>query len=94
MKPITTSKNSFSELVKTKPWLLVVVLSLFFYFVLPTPNERPPFIRAVYRLFPSDAQAELAQFEPGLSKFISSVGLATLAVVTVRIVRLREFIEE
>ena len=89
MKPVTSSLNRFSEHIKTKPWLLVVLLCVFFYFVLPTPHKRPSFVRDVYRLMPSEAQAELTQFEPGLSKFISSVALATLAVVTVQTVRSR-----
>ena len=89
MKPITTPRNRFSEHIKTKPWLLVVLLSVFFYFVLPTPHKRPSFVRDVYRLLPSEAQAELTQFEPGLSKCISSVALATLAVVIVQTVRSR-----
>ena len=89
MQPITTPKKHFSEHIKSKPWLLVVLLSLFLYFVLPTPHKRPDFVRDVYRLLPSEAQAELTPFEPGLSKCISSVALATLAVITARIFRSR-----
>ena len=89
MKPLTNSRYSLSELIKTKPWLLVVFLSLCFYLVLPTSHKHPFLIRDVYRLMPSEAQAELTQFEPGLSKFISSIALATLTVVTVRTIRAR-----
>ena len=89
MKFSTTLWNRFSELVKTQPCLLVVVLSLFFYFALPTPTKRPTFVRDVYRLLPAEAQAELTQYEPGLSKLISSVALATLAALTVQAVRSR-----
>ena len=89
MKPLTNSRHSLSELIKTKPWLLVVFLSLCFYLVLPTSHRRPDFVRDIYRLMPSEAQAELTQFEPGLSKCISSVALATLAVITVQTVRSR-----
>ena len=89
MKPLTNSRHSLSELIKTKPWLLVVLLSVFFYFVLPTPHKRPDFVRDVYQLMPFETQAELTQFEPGLSKLISSVALATLTVVIVQTVRSR-----
>ena len=89
MKPVTSSLNRFSEHIKTKPWLLVVLLSRFFLLCIANAPQTPFFVRDVYRLMPSEAQAELTQFEPGLSKFISSVALATLAVVIVQTVRSR-----
>ena len=89
MKAITNTWKTSTVFISTKPWLLLPFISIFFYLVLPTPHKRPSFVQDVYRLMPSEAQAELTQFEPGLGKCISSVALATLAVVTVQTVRFR-----
>jgi hypothetical protein len=87
MKAITNTWNSFSEIVKAKPWLLFALISLFFYLILPNTNKRSSLMRDVYQLAPSEVRVELSKFEPEVDKLICSIALAVVMVANIRIVQ-------
>jgi hypothetical protein len=87
MKAIINTWYSITELVKTKPWLLLALISLFFYLVLPTTSKRSFFIRDIYQLAPSEVRVELSKFEPEVDKLICSITLAVVMVANIQIVQ-------